>query len=179
MKNSTPHFQKLMHTMLQNYHHRAFHSFKLLAMLLFIRISEILQELWDFISKHFIYCLNHFRLQFLEFVNVVTIQDLSEVLNIWEVTRRKMELPLDLLICRIKINLHAQQKERQKQRETNLSKFIFQILYKSLLGLCFAHHCRHLLFKVTNYIGVNLSSSCSFHKFIYLQRGRPDQLASM
>lgn len=63
---------------------------------LVVGISEVLQELWNVITKHVIYSLYHFRLQLFKLVDAVTGQNLSEVLNIWEITWRQVELPLNL-----------------------------------------------------------------------------------
>lgn len=52
-----------------------------------IRIPKTFQQLWDFIAKHIINSLYHLRLQFLEFVNAVTIQDFFEVFYIWKISR--------------------------------------------------------------------------------------------
>lgn len=65
---------------------------------LIVWISETLQELRDVITQHVIYGLYHFRLQPLKFVYAVTTQYLPEMVDVREIPRRQMELPLDLYI---------------------------------------------------------------------------------
>lgn len=50
-----------------------------------------------------------------------------------------------------------------------LCELSLQIVYKSLLSFGFAHHRRHLLLQMTNYMGMNLGCSGTFNKFIDLQ----------
>nr|GMC53446.1 uncharacterized protein LOC109190452 [Ipomoea batatas] len=73
---------------------------------LVIRIPEILEEVWDVVSKHVVYSLHHFRLQPFELVNAVATQDFLEVFNTWEIPCRQMMLPLNLFVKNISMEPH-------------------------------------------------------------------------
>lgn len=64
---------------------------------LIVGIFEILQEIGYIIAQHVINSLYHFGFQLLKFVDIVTTQDLPEVVDVWEISGRQVELPLDLV----------------------------------------------------------------------------------
>jgi len=61
-------------------------------------------------------------------------------------------------------------KEAKREKATNLAEFFFQVIYKFLLSRSLANQNGHLLLQVTNYMGMDLCCSCTFHEFIDLWR---------
>ena len=63
---------------------------------LFIRITEVLEEIRDVISEHIIDCLNHLWFELLEFVNAVSAKYFLEMIHIGQIPWWEMKLSLNL-----------------------------------------------------------------------------------
>jgi hypothetical protein len=61
-----------------------------------VRVPELLQEFWNVMRQHIVHALNHLGPHPLEFVEVVSTQDRSVLLDAGEISCRQVQLLLNL-----------------------------------------------------------------------------------